>query len=137
MFYEKIDFKKFKISGLNEKDFKELLKLAAFFYDLGKVSQIFQKKIGNENYKINVFPENLPDIRHNIFSLFFIDKRRLKEILNEYKKDESLYTILLSAIAFHHWKIDEEKYILNINEDLINASEILLENDNGKKLAED
>ncbi|MFN4226523.1 MAG: CRISPR-associated helicase Cas3' [Candidatus Ratteibacteria bacterium] len=115
---------------LNIPDLKTLLSFAVFFHDLGKVSPKFQERMGNESFepKINDFP----DIRHNIFSLFFINKEKVKEICNN---DEALYTTFLSAIAFHHWKVDEKEYLLNINEDLKKASELLLKEGYCDKLA--
>ncbi len=112
-------------STFPQEEFKKLLRFAAFFHDLGKVSPSFQKKIGNENfYKI----ESFPDIRHNIFSLFFINKEIVKEICNA---KDSLFVTFLSAIAFHHWKVDEKEYLLNINDTLIKVSNLLL--DEGEK----
>jgi len=113
----------------NELLFK-LLKYAAFFHDLGKVSPAFQKEIGNPNYPLEL--ENFPNIRHNILSLFFINKDKVKEICN---RDESLYSVFLSSVAFHHWRKDEKEYLLHLNDDLIKVSEVLLNNKNGEGLA--
>ena len=126
---------------INEKEklFKslELLKYAIFFHDLGKVSPKFQKRIGNTNYPDLI--EDFPDIRHNILSLFFINKKKVREILREIcdDNDESLYSILISSVAFHHWTKHEKEYLLHLNNDLIKACEILLKKDeNWKKLEE-
>ena len=109
-----------------------LLKYAVFFHDLGKVSPKFQKKIGNINY-YEEFKELLDvDIRHNIFSLFFINKDKIKEICYN---NESLFCTLLSSVAFHHWRKDEKEYLLHINDKLKKACENLLENKNGEKLS--
>jgi CRISPR-associated endonuclease/helicase Cas3 len=32
---------------------------------------------------------------------------------------EALYSTLLSAVAFHHWREEEREYLLGLNEDLI------------------
>jgi len=114
-------------------DLFRLLKYACFFHDLGKVSPSFQKFLGNINYydKYNHYLDT--EIRHNILSLFFINKEKVKEIC---ESDEALYSTLLSAIAFHHWREDEKEYLLGLNEDLINTCGKLLEDNNGKKLEE-
>ncbi|MEO0127678.1 MAG: CRISPR-associated helicase Cas3', partial [candidate division WOR-3 bacterium] len=129
--YKKIN-KNIKEIHLEEAFFERLLKWAAFFHDLGKVSPKFQEGIGNSNYRIENFPKDFPNIRHNILSLFFINKEKTKEICME---NENLYATFLSAIAFHHWKTDEKEYLLHINDDLKKASELLLENNNGEELA--
>lgn len=129
---ENLPYEKLKQINLDKAFFKRLLKWAAFFHDLGKVSPKFQEGIENSNYKIANFPKDFPNIRHNILSLFFINKEKTKEICRE---DENLYATFLSAIAFHHWKTDEKEYLLHINEDLKKASKLLLENNNGEELA--
>lgn len=126
----KLNYEKIKISEIN---LKNLLKFSAFFHDLGKVSPVFQKRIKNYKYQIENFPEDFPDIRHNILSLFFINKEKVEELCNE---NPILYLLFLSAIAFHHWKIGEREYLLHINDDLKRASELLLKNNNGEKLAQ-
>jgi len=123
----------YKINGICKDKLLQLLKYASFFHDLGKVSPYFQQKVvKNENYFVYEF-KDFPNIRHNIFSLFFIDKEKVKEICNN---DDSLYSTFLSSIATHHWKKDEKEYLLNLNENLIKACKILLKNDNGRKLAD-
>ncbi|MFN4220132.1 MAG: CRISPR-associated helicase Cas3' [bacterium] len=119
----------FELLGIPNKTILErLLKYAAFFHDLGKVSPAFQKRIGNSNYSLQI--PDFPNVRHNILSLFFINKEKVSKLCNG---DPSLYVTFLSAIAFHHWKVDEMSYLLHINEDLIKASELLLQEHNGQK----
>ncbi len=112
---------------------KKLLKYAIVFHDFGKVSPEFQiNKVKNTKFKYNI-PE-FPPIRHNILSIFFIEKSRLSEIC---ENRENLYATLLSAIAFHHWRKDEKEYLLNINPVLINTSKILLKKyKNGKSIGD-
>lgn len=131
--YHKLDYLKLKIPQLDitREFFKKMLKFAVFLHDLGKASPVFQKKLGNLRYEIQI--ENFPDLRHNILSLFFINKEKLKEVL--YNR-EDLYLMFLSAIGFHHWKIYERDYLLHINDDLKIASKMLLENNNGTELSE-
>lgn len=117
---------------LSAEKFEKLLKYAIFFHDLGKVSPHFQlRKMGNENFEPKL--TDFPDVRHNIFSLFFINKEKVKDLCDE---KENLYATFLSAIAFHHWKKDEKEYVLHINENLIEACKILLKKENGKYIGE-
>jgi len=109
------------------------LKFACFYHDLGKVSPIFQKTLGNIDY-YNEYNKYLStEIRHNILSFFFINKEKVKEIC---KSDEALYSTLLSAVAFHHWREDEKEYLLGLNKVLKNTCENLLIDSNGTKLEE-
>lgn len=116
---------------LNKK--KEILKYASLCHDFGKVSPYFQRVVGNLDYGKFFETTHFPDVRHNILSLFFINKNKLKEFC---KDDELLYSTFLSAIAFHHWRKDVKEYIFHLNEKLVKKSRILLENENGLKLAD-
>ncbi|MCX8082435.1 MAG: CRISPR-associated helicase Cas3' [bacterium] len=130
---DKLNYGNFKNgSNIDEYYLKYLLKWAGFFHDLGKISPSFQKKIGNTNTLTS--NNKFPYVRHNILSLFFIDKEKVKTIC---RNSESLYTTFLSAVAFHHWKIDEKKYLLQINNDLRETAEFLLKNSNGATLTEE
>ncbi len=127
-----------KLGNIEKNTLFDLLKYAVFFHDLGKVSPPFQKNLKNTNYyeklKALLDIDKLLDIdiRHNILSLFFINKNKVEEIC---KNDESLFCTLLSSVAFHHWRKDEKEYLLHINDELKKACEKLLENKNGEKLA--
>ena len=129
----RLPLEKFKFeSKVSKEDFRKMIQYAVFFHDLGKVSPHFQiKRLKNEKFALNI--PDFPDIRHNILSLFFINKKKVKEICNG---DEALYAIFLSAIAFHHWKKDEKEYLLHINEKLIEACEVLLKKVNGQLIGE-
>jgi CRISPR-associated endonuclease/helicase Cas3 len=121
-----------KLGNIEKNELFQLLKYACFFHDLGKVSPKFQKTLGNEEY-YNELKELLDkDIRHNILSLFFINKEKVKKIC---QNDESLFSTFLSSIAFHHWRKDEIEYLFHLNDDLILVCEILL-NGAGKELEE-
>ena len=122
-----------RLGSISKENLFYFLKYACFYHDLGKVSPIFQEILGNIDY-YNEYNKHLSkEIRHNILSLFFINKEKVKEIC---KTDEAYYSTLLSAIAFHHWREDEKEYLLGLNEDLINTCGKLLEDNNGKKLEE-
>ncbi|MCS7244475.1 MAG: CRISPR-associated helicase Cas3', partial [Candidatus Calescibacterium sp.] len=114
----------------NPEKIKDILLLSGLFHDLGKVYPVFQKQIGNLNYLscLDFFDKkvtSLPNVRHNIVSLLFIDKQKLIET-RALDGNESLYTILLSSVAFHHWKKSEQDYILGISKDLKDLSQFIL-----------
>jgi CRISPR-associated endonuclease/helicase Cas3 len=122
-----------RLGFIAKDDLFRLLKFACFYHDLGKVSPSFQKVLGNETYYNEYSKHLLTEIRHNILSLFFINKEKVAEICGFNKV---LYLTLLSAIVFHHWREDEKKYLLGLNEDLKTTCEELLKDSNGKKLEE-
>jgi CRISPR-associated endonuclease/helicase Cas3 len=121
------------LGNISKNDLFRLLKYTCFFHDLGKVSPSFQKLLGNTDYynKYNKYLDT--KIRHNILSLFFINKEKVKEICDS---NEALYSTLLSAVAFHHWREDEKEYLLGLNEELKKTCEKLLQNNNAIKLEE-
>jgi CRISPR-associated endonuclease/helicase Cas3 len=122
-----------KLGNIKKNELFQLLKYACFFHDLGKVSPEFQREVvKNENYSIDGL-QNFPNIRHNILSLFFINKEKVKELCHN---EESLFSTFLSSIAFHHWKKNEKEYLLYLNKDLIDTCDTLLENKNGGRLEE-
>lgn len=107
-----------KIPGL--KEYESLLKLAVFAHDIGKVSPSFQISLRNWNYK----PRPLfPDVPHSLFSLVWIDENRLKQAI----PDEFDRRILLSAIAFHHWRNNFQNILLGSDKNFREAIDQLLE----------
>jgi len=99
-----------------------LLMLAVFAHDIGKVSPAFQISVGNWDYSPKV---PFPDIPHSLFSLMWIDKQNLAEKLS---KDDDM-KILLSAIAFHHWRDNFHNIILGKDSDFKRAMELILQNE--------
>ncbi|WP_143600917.1 CRISPR-associated helicase Cas3', partial [Thermodesulfovibrio sp. N1] len=99
-----------------------LLKLAIVNHDIGKVSPAFQISVGNWDYSPRV---PFPDIPHSLFSLLWINKERLAEKLPN--KDD--IKILLSAIAFHHWRDNFHNIILGKDFDFKRAIELILQNE--------
>lgn len=103
------------------KKYEELLKLAAFAHDIGKVSPSFQTSLKNWDYKPR---PTFPDVPHSLFSLLWIDEETLsKEISDEFDRK-----ILLSAIAFHHWRDNFQNIILGRDKDFREAINLLLGN---------
>lgn len=98
-----------------------LLKLAIFAHDFGKVSPTFQVSVGNWDYSPKV---PFPDIPHSFFSLLWIDKSRLNKKLQN-KHD---IKILLSAVAFHHWRDNFHNIILGADREFIRAINTLSQN---------
>ncbi|NLI08093.1 putative CRISPR-associated helicase Cas3 [Mesotoga infera] len=100
-------------SGLGE----PALKLLSLLHDVGKVSPSFQRKLGNERFS-DIDPRFQLDVPHNILSLFYIDKRRLYET---FAQDSRL---ILSAIAFHHYRESMGQYLLRPGKLAVAAKEM-------------
>lgn len=92
-----------KISSVPQK-FEDLLKLAAFYHDLGKVIPSFQKKVGGQK------PTN--DIPHSFVSVVFIPKELLLKLGDDAK-------ILLSAVVYHHWRDSYLDFLLGARKELV------------------
>jgi len=103
----------------------ELLKLAIFAHDIGKVSPAFQISVGNWGYLPKV---PFPDVPHSLFSLLWIDKQKLAANLSN---DDDM-KILLSAVAFHHWRDNFHNIILGNNREFIRAVDQVLQNNDLK-----
>ncbi len=88
------------------------IKIAILYHDFGKVIPKFQiEKLGNKNYEpFDVIYE----IPHSIFSIFWIDEKKLKEVLN----NEELINFIISAVAYHHWRESFERVINGKDENL-------------------
>ncbi|GER94079.1 CRISPR-associated helicase/endonuclease Cas3 [hot springs metagenome] len=99
----------------------ELLRLAIFAHDIGKVSPAFQISVGNWDYLPKV---SFPDVPHSLFSLLWIDKQKLAANLS----DKHDLKILLSAVAFHHWRDNFHNIILGNDHTFIRAVEQILQN---------
>ncbi len=101
-------------------DYK-LLRLAIFAHDIGKVSPAFQISVGNWNYLPKV---PFPDVPHSLFSILLIDKQKIADNLSN---DEEM-KILLSAVAFHHWRDNFHNIILGNDRTFIKAVDQALQN---------
>jgi len=98
----------------------ELIKISVLLHDLGKALPYFQiRSLGNKKYLPFEITSNIP---HSIFSLFLIDKAKLKEAIKNISIENSdEYTqYVLSAVAFHHWRNNFNDVIRYSNNDLDN-----------------
>jgi CRISPR-associated endonuclease/helicase Cas3 len=86
-------------------------------HDLGKVLPAFQiKTLGNPNYE--PFDISL-DVPHSIFSTFFVKDEEMEQFKEIFGKDNE--RIILSIIAFHHWRESFDK-IINGDSSLVEAA---------------
>jgi CRISPR-associated endonuclease/helicase Cas3 len=116
---EQLEILKTKVPELEK--YRKLLNFAVFAHDIGKVSPAFQTSLKNWNYKPRPC---FPDVPHSLFSLLWIDENSLiKEIPDEFDRK-----ILLSAIAFHHWRDNFQDIILGKDRDFKDAIDLLLKN---------
>jgi CRISPR-associated endonuclease/helicase Cas3 len=95
----------------------EYVRVSAIFHDIGKTLPYFQIRImKNNEYSPN---QPLVNIPHSMFSVLLLNKDELqKNISNEY------VNLILSAIAYHHWRENFFELISSYNDDL---SELLEE----------
>jgi len=97
-----------------------ILKICAGLHDIGKVLPSFQKTINNTDipdYTNHVMDLKLP---HNYFSIFFINKKKILDLLKNLKQsgnlklDEEYYLkTILNAVTFHHWRENSIVQIIN------------------------
>lgn len=98
----------------------ELIKISVLLHDLGKALPYFQiRSLGNKKYLPFEITSNIP---HSIFSLFLIDKAKLKEAIKNIsiENSEEYTQYVLSAVAFHHWRNNFSDVIRYSNDDLDN-----------------
>ncbi|MGB4644384.1 MAG: CRISPR-associated helicase Cas3' [Dictyoglomaceae bacterium] len=107
---------------LNEEDSNliEAVKFAIFLHDLGKVLPSFQiKSLGNKYYEPwDIYYE----VPHSLFSIFWIDRDKLKA-----KFGEDYFNFIISAIAYHHWRENFDDLISRDNEMFIKLSQKVAE----------
>lgn len=103
---------------VNDDKLYELIKISILLHDLGKALPYFQiRSIGNTSYKPFEVTANIP---HSIFSLFLINKKKLKEVIEGYfqEKVDEYTQFVLSAVAYHHWRNNFEEVVRYSNNDL-------------------
>jgi len=95
---------------------KEVIKIAIILHDIGKVLPSFQiKELGNKEY----IPWDVAyEIPHSLFSVFLID---LEQINTKYK------SFITSAIAYHHWRENYERYLRSGSREFIEFCKKVLE----------
>ncbi len=117
-----------KFTNINGERLEKMLRISIFAHDLGKVSPSFQIKVVNREYD----PKRpFPDIPHSIFSLLWINEEKLDKLLDDNGtkgclKKEDFKRIILSAVAFHHWRTNFDSIILGNDENFVRAIECVL-----------
>ncbi len=87
IFFDKL-FKK-----IRDNDLKDIIKLVIILHDLGKAFPTFQiRMLGNKDYEPFYIYHNLP---HSLLSILLINQEKLPQ---NYKN------LILSSVAFHHWR---------------------------------
>ncbi|AFN74053.1 crispr-associated helicase cas3 [Melioribacter roseus P3M-2] len=103
---------------INDDKIYELVKLSVLLHDLGKALPYFQiRSVGNKGYEPFEVSANIP---HSIFSLFLINKKKLKDLVEELvrQKADEYTQFVLSAVAYHHWRNNFEEVVRYSNRDL-------------------
>jgi CRISPR-associated endonuclease/helicase Cas3 len=108
---------------LDDTQLIESTKIAIELHDLGKVNPYFQiRTLGNNIYKPFDVTNN---IYHSLFSTLWINKTKLKE-----RFGENFAKLILSAVAYHHWKESFEDLLRFGGNDFEKLSDWLSKNDN-------
>lgn len=92
------------------------LKYAALLHDLGKIDPEFQKKLKTK-MRLYSFP-------HSLLSLFFIKPEYLPNM-----GTESMQHLIISAVAFHHWREYFPALLIGGKADEISEKAIEFKND--------
>jgi len=110
------------LKNLIPDDLYKYVYMAAIFHDLGKGLPYFQIRV----MKNNKYSPNHPLIKipHSIFSVLLLNKDELQNkmnISNEHVK------LILSAIAYHHWREDFFELISSYSDDITELIEEISE----------
>lgn len=95
-----------------KKEFIKLLEIVSTYHDLGKIYPKFQMEVvHNPDFSDKEF-KYFPDVPHSFLSPAFFNIEKIKEFESLIKflkcKPGEILKIVLSAIAFHHWR---ENYV--------------------------
>lgn len=105
-----------------DKNLHSLIEMAIFFHDLGKCHPHFQLNVlKNKGYRPFDLSSN---IYHSLFSILWINQNEMKEQIKNYVNSsnnnlnvEDYFNILLSSVAYHHWKLTIENQIWSGSEE--------------------
>ncbi len=104
------------INDRNRKgEFLKLLELVATYHDMGKISPKFQiSTVYNPEFRNFI---DFPDVPHSFLSPAFFNKEKIKEFKSfaDFLECDwrDLLKIVLSSIAFHHWRENYVEKFLN------------------------
>lgn len=116
---------------INSEKLYQLIKLTIYLHDLGKVLPYYQHStVKNKEY----YPFDLTNIPHSLFSVLWIDKEKLKELIRKIdaiseSEVEDYKNFILSAVAYHHWRENFSELIRFSNNDFERLNDVL----NGRK----
>lgn len=87
-------------------DLYELVKLACYYHDIGKVTERFQQRVRAKE-KQYFDPDR--EIPHNVLSVYFVNENQVQKIKGYDKRD---YARVCFAVMYHHDYCDPIKTIL-------------------------
>lgn len=96
-----------ELGYIEESDIYELVKMACYYHDIGKVTERFQNRVRAKE-KQYFDPDR--EIVHNVLSVYFIDENKIKEIREYDKRD---YARVCFAVMYHHDYCDSKKVTLD------------------------
>ena len=91
---------------IDSDDLYELVKLACYYHDIGKVTERFQQRVLAKE-KQYFDPDR--EIPHNVLSVYFVNEDQVQKIKGHDKRD---YARVCFAVMYHHDYCDPIKTIL-------------------------
>lgn len=91
---------------IDSDDLYELVKLACYYHDIGKVTERFQQRVLAKE-KQYFDPDR--EIPHNVLSVYFVNENQVQKIKEHDKRD---YARVCFAVMYHHDYCDPIKTIL-------------------------
>ena len=91
---------------IDSDDLYELVKLACYYHDIGKVTERFQQRVLAKE-KQYFDPDR--EIPHNVLSVYFVNENQVQKIKGHDKRD---YARVCFAVMYHHDYCDPIKTIL-------------------------
>lgn len=109
-------FKEIVSDGNRKNEFLTLLELVAIYHDLGKISPRFQNTVHNPDFPYADVID-FPDVPHSFISPAFFNKEKIKDFncLADFLgfNWREFLKIVLSTVAFHHWRENYVQKFLN------------------------